>query len=441
MPRWEATWDEDLEKALKRFKTRDDFLKKEWPFHMTAEAMMVCMSLTSIEVEAETAAVPNYFNQLAHNPRLHGKIQMINDWQKRLNDLDVSFPEFYQKTGMEILKKGLHRMRRISADENDVFRIEHKITWISQLNFCFQPTFAVDVPIKSQGQFLFFQTKLDLEKLAGVDLPCMSLDVHGRPSDWVRHMGGSAAGKDGVADNLCPGQYAEIRVEVKAVHESLPSDSPARACEELSADGKNDYDCRLQCRIEYVRSLCDCTPLSLSYLVEDKKELAEFPLCNYTACNYTMESPPAGEITAERACIKKCKRDCRQTRYTITRSNAKKTLALNEKHKQSIGRDLITVSVTWGSFEYLLLEQDWKYTPVAFAAALGGAIGIYLGLSVLTLIVGVVYGADLAFKYSSGYWKDRQQSRRVKNRDNDHRAARPSAPAPSPPVSTSPVAE
>jgi hypothetical protein len=68
-------------------------------------------------------------------------------------------------------------------------------------------------------------------------------------------------------------------------------------------------------------------------------------------------------------------------------SNAKKTLALTNKHKSIISRDLITVSFLWGSFEYTGLQQDWKYSPVEFIGALGGAMGVYLGLSVLTLVV------------------------------------------------------
>lgn len=101
----------------------------------------------------------------------------------------------------------------------------------------------------------------------------------------------------------------------------------------------------------------------------------------------------------EPECQKKCKRDCHQTRYRISMSNAKKTLALTNKHKSIISRDLITVSFNWGSFEYVGLEQGWKYSPVEFISALGGAIGVYLGLSVLTLIVGLVYGCDMAFHY------------------------------------------
>lgn len=49
--------------------------------------------------------------------------------------------------------------------------------------------------------------------------------------------------------------------------------------------------------------------------------------------------------------------------------------------------DLTTVIVNWGSFEYLTLEQELKYSSVSeFIGAVGGAIGIWLGLSVLSLL-------------------------------------------------------
>ncbi|KAI6207008.1 hypothetical protein M3Y94_00980600 [Aphelenchoides besseyi] len=409
------TWDDDLAKSLKKYKTKDDFLKKEWSYQMTAEGMMVIMSLTSMEIEIITEGVARTIHALPRDPRLHAKNMMINDWMHRINELEISYEDFRQKVGKEILKKGLHRMRRISPDENDVFVIDHKITWISNLNFCFQPVFQTEEPIKSQGQFLFFQIKMDLDKMNGLeDIKCMTVDFHGRPSDEIRYMGGPAAAKDGVAENLCPGEYAEIRAEVKATYDMLENDSPGRSCEDLTSNGKNDYDCKLQCRIEFIRSLCSCTPVSLAYLA-DSKELNEYPICNYTTCTI---NPKTIDLATEPKCKEDCKRDCHQTRYKITRSNAKKQLALNELYKEYVSNDLTTVSLTWGSFEYLSLEQDWKYTPVSFAAALGGAIGIYLGLSVLTVIVGLAYGCDVSYKYLTGYYKDRRQSRRVKNTKN-----------------------
>lgn len=43
------------------------------------------------------------------------------------------------------------------------------------------------------------------------------------------------------------------------------------------------------------------------------------------------------------------------------------------------------VTLTWRSFEYLSLQQDRVYTLTSFIAELGGSIGVWLGLSVLSL--------------------------------------------------------
>lgn len=44
------------------------------------------------------------------------------------------------------------------------------------------------------------------------------------------------------------------------------------------------------------------------------------------------------------------------------------------------------VTIIWGSFEYLKLEQQYIWNVTTFIAALGGSIGMWLGLSVLSLI-------------------------------------------------------
>lgn len=134
--------------------------------------------------------------------------------------------------------------------------------------------------------------------------------------------------------------------------------------------------------------------------------------------NIQIFSPQKIDLKQEPLCQKSCKRDCHQVRYNIANSNAKKTLALTNKHKSIISRDLITVSFMWGSFEYVGLEQSWKYSAVDFIGALGGAIGIYLGLSVLTLVVGLVYGCDLSYNYMRDYWADKNQSYDINAKNN-----------------------
>lgn len=97
------------------------------------------------------------------------------------------------------------------------------------------------------------QFKMDLDALEGQDVVCMRADFHGRPSDFIRNTGSAAEKRSGLADEICPGQYMEVRAEVKNIFDMLPNDTPGRECEELFAEGKNSYDCRLYCRIDYIR--------------------------------------------------------------------------------------------------------------------------------------------------------------------------------------------
>lgn len=49
-------------------------------------------------------------------------------------------------------------------------------------------------------------------------------------------------------------------------------------------------------------------------------------------------------------------------------------------------------SIEWGAFEFLKMEQCYKYESfVSFLSELGGSLGIWLGLSVLSLLQGGAY--------------------------------------------------
>lgn len=59
--------------------------------------------------------------------------------------------------------------------------------------------------------------------------------------------------------------------------------------------------------------------------------------------------------------------------------------------------------LTWGSFEFLKMEQSYKYKNfAAFLAELGGSLGIWLGLSVLSLLQGSVFLTQKATKKIKG---------------------------------------
>jgi len=83
----------------------------------------------------------------------------------------------------------------------------------------------------------------------------------------------------------------------------------------------------------------------------------------------------------DQECANRCYRDCLQIRFEIDHENQGKM----------VRPDLTLINLNWGSFEYLTLEQQWVWTFATFFAALGGSIGMWLGLSILSLIQGGTY--------------------------------------------------
>lgn len=75
-------------------------------------------------------------------------------------------------------------------------------------------------------------------------------------------------------------------------------------------------------------------------------------------------------------CAARCVPDCIQMRYDVT---------VLEKGRAS-RPDLTEIIVYWTTFEYLEMEQVLQWTFPGFMAALGGSIGLWLGLSILSLI-------------------------------------------------------
>ncbi|VDK20837.1 unnamed protein product [Anisakis simplex] len=126
----------------------------------------------------------------------------------------------------------------------------------------------------------------DVENLNGVDVECMSVDFHGRPSSLARFMQAKGRARDGYNDDLCAGLRHEVTVEVKAKYEMLENDDNGTACRDVEEGSDTEFDCRSRCRMKFIQQLCKCTGLTLSYLAkEDEKELQKYPLCDYEKCD------------------------------------------------------------------------------------------------------------------------------------------------------------
>ncbi|XGW01769.1 hypothetical protein V3C99_014123 [Haemonchus contortus] len=369
-------WDMIVDEALANMTDHDSFMASLWDYRLVMEAYDMIATYNSLERETTAHGSARSINIYRVSPRLAGKRKTFKKWIEVLQSRNITFEEFTQKTGTEILRRSMQRFQRTTFNEDLVIKTKLRTSWISQMQICFQPLFDEDnfYAIEDQGNFFTMLLSHNAENLDGEHLECMSVDFHGRPSSLNRFMEGKGRARDGFTFELCAGQRHEVTVEVRALYQMLENDEPGTACRDVEDGEDSEFDCRSRCRMQMIRDMCHCTPLSLSYLVDD---LDKFPLCDYTKCEVDVQQ---GNYS-DSECSKSCFRDCRQIRYEID----------HEVQGRMVRPDLTLINLNWGSFEYLTMEQQWKYSITAFIAALGGSIGMWLGLSILSLIQGGTY--------------------------------------------------
>jgi hypothetical protein len=379
-------WDEAVEEGLSNHTSRESFLTRIWDYRMVVEAYDVIATLNSMERETTPHGAARTIMLYGKSPRFKNKRKLVKKWLDAVDERNVTFAEFTNKVGFEALRRSIQRFLRTTYDEDKVIRTQMKITWLSQQNLCFQPVFDEEnfVPVEDQGQFFVFAISHNADGLHGQDVDCMTVDFHGRPSAIGRFMEGKGRAKDGIVEGeLCLGQMHEVTVEVRAQYTMLENDEAGTACRVFDDEDENEFDCRSRCRMEMIRQMCNCTPATLAYLSSDDN-LDTFPICSYEKCNLDVQR---GNFT-DKLCSDKCFPDCHQVRYTVR----------HDIKGRSMRPDYTTVVLLWGSFEYLTLEQQWVWTVTTFIAALGGSIGMWLGLSILSLIQLCTYAAEKVTK-------------------------------------------
>ncbi|KAM3716611.1 Acid-sensing ion channel 1B [Dirofilaria immitis] len=383
-------WDRKIQIKLKRLDTREKFLNEAWNYRLVVEAYETIATLSSMERETTAQGSIRSINFFRTHPKLRTKRAMVKTWLNEIKHLGVTFEEFIQKVGLETIKYSVRRFERTTFNESLKIQTRFRTSWISTMQFCFQPWFDVNdfFEIKDQGNFFMMILSHNINNLEDVNIACMSIDFHGRPSSLSRFMEGHGRARDGFNDNLCLGIRHEVTVDVRARYVMLENDDNGTACRNIIEKGENEFDCRSRCRMEMIKinlnfrnisgiNICKCTPPTLSYLVRNKNEYKEFPVCDYENCKINVEN-----ITySEQQCTRKCYRSCDQITYDIS----------HIQHGKMFHRNLTVINLNWGSFEYLILSQHWVWSMSTFVAALGGSMGAWLGLSILSLIQGSTY--------------------------------------------------
>ncbi|VDM51142.1 unnamed protein product [Toxocara canis] len=244
-------------------------------------------------------------------------------WLQTIADRNVTFEEFTEKVGEETIRRSMQRFQRTTFNEDLVIRTRFRTSWISMMQFCFQPWFDNDnfYNIEEQASYLKFHTgnfftlmlSHNAANLDGENVECMSVDLHGRPSSLSRFMQGKGRIRDGYNDDLCLGMRHEVTVEVRAQYEMLENDENGTACRNEHEREDTEFECRSRCRMKLIQSMCNCTGLTLSYLVKDDDELKKYPLCDYEQCELDVQR---GKFSDEE-CSRGCLRNCKQIRFEI----------------------------------------------------------------------------------------------------------------------------
>ncbi|KAI6228745.1 Amiloride-sensitive sodium channel subunit beta [Aphelenchoides fujianensis] len=408
----DADWDRRIDEQLANLTERDAFLKAKWDYRMAVEGYEVISSLSSMERETESIhGTVHSITKFRTMPRLEGKramikatvyirdrlIERLQKWTQVIADRNVTFEEFTQKVGAEIVRPSMQRFQRLTFNEDLTIPTRFRTLWISEKQFCFQPwsPSADYMQIDDQGRFFTMSLVHNMDNLNNKSVDCMSVDFHGRPSSLNRFMEGKGRTRDGFDDELCMGQYHEVVVEVRAKYEMLENDDNGTICREQKDGEDSEFDCLSRCRMEMLREWCKCTPLTLSYLMrEPEEELKKHPLCDYTQCILDVQS----RNYTDAECQKNCRRDCTQIRYSV----------VHKTQGRLLRPDMTVMELQWGSFEYLSMKQDWVWSVTTFIAALGGSIGLWLGLSILSLIQGGTYVVS--------YFKENVIKKKIRNK-------------------------
>ncbi|KHJ90211.1 hypothetical protein OESDEN_09949 [Oesophagostomum dentatum] len=390
-------WDMIVDEALANMTDHDSFMKAPWDYRLVMEAYDMIATYNSLERETTAHGSARSINIFRTSPRLAGKRKTFKKWMEVLESRNVTFEEFTQKTGTEVLRRSMQRFQRTSFNEDLVIKTKLRTSWISQMQICFQPWFDEDnfYAIEDQGNFFTMLLSHNAENLEGQHLECMSVDFHGRPSSLNRFMEGKGRARDGFTFELCAGMRHEVSVEVRALYQMLENDEPGKACRDVEEGEDSEFDCRSRCRMEMIR-LCAGMRHEVSVEVRalyqmlendepgkacrdvEEGEDSEFDCrsrCRMEMIRVSLLVVQKGNYS-DTECANRCYRDCRQIRYEID----------HEVQGKMVRPDLTLINLNWGSFEYLTMEQQWKYSVTAFIAALGGSIGMWLGLSILSLI-------------------------------------------------------
>ncbi|MFH4975828.1 hypothetical protein AB6A40_002537 [Gnathostoma spinigerum] len=98
-------WDTIIDDRLTNLSDHSSFLEQPWDYRMIMEAYECISSLYSLERETTLAGLVHSIERLRTSPQLAGKRDLIKKWLEAITVRSITFGEFVQKTGVELLKR------------------------------------------------------------------------------------------------------------------------------------------------------------------------------------------------------------------------------------------------------------------------------------------------------------------------------------------------
>lgn len=224
---------------------------------------------------------------------------------------------------------------------------------------------------------------------------------------------------DGV--RVSAGKLSQIQVNREFIKKMEPpysdcvsNDDPKSAKYAKSGDKYTSYDCVDLCYQRYVYDRCGCVDLQLNHP-------NDLPAC-VNVGQYTCDVLSYIRFfttRADLACRAMCPLECHSMIYSLTLSSSdfpsrvyanvlvnytnisrffpdKKTPLKYEDLKEN----LAAVYVNYNRLDYTLIEEVEKITFIDFISSVGGTLGLFIGMSFLSIVELVELFIELVFLFS-----------------------------------------
>lgn len=257
--------------------------------------------------------------------------------------------------------------RRYKTCQNETKISIGEVTAVTPTVFCYQVPFD-RYPFQNSKQVIIVTANTNL-------LPKRQFSDHDR--SMIIYL----SGKNGTTwhyeygSNYLPSSYFDSEMEytitVSAVYQSMPS---LGRCNEY----KTYENCLSECRVALFRQMCNCTPITWSSWTSSEL-YRECKLSIYTSC-----AKYNGDYDSQ--CVKE---HCASLGELCERRVLRLQL-ISEKYTSTGARTVLHI----GSFDYPIFEERYELSVEEFIGALGGALGFYLGVDVLGILL--IFGRIIA---------------------------------------------